>query len=280
MEYVSRVPGPPLDGLIDDLYYVVGPAPYSRLKVMPMPSAHLMVNLGEPYRTQDALPGASPVEWADSWCLGLWTRYHLVEWPPTVRLVGVHFKPGGVFPFVRTPLSELRDQVVPLDAIWGRFAGELRERLGAAPSAQAALELLERLLLARLTDAPPGWGLVQHTIRQIARTGGATPIQALSDQAGVSVNYLGARFKHLVGVPPKRLARIYRFARVVQSVDAARPVDWSFLAHEASYFDQSHFNKDFVAFTGHSPTGYLRLRRRFLAENPGNALAVGPLPAE
>lgn len=29
VEYVSRVPGPPLDGLIDDLYYLEGAPPYS-----------------------------------------------------------------------------------------------------------------------------------------------------------------------------------------------------------------------------------------------------------
>ncbi|KRE29629.1 hypothetical protein ASG80_19575, partial [Agromyces sp. Soil535] len=31
VEYVSRAPGPPLDGLIDDLYYLEGAPPYSRL---------------------------------------------------------------------------------------------------------------------------------------------------------------------------------------------------------------------------------------------------------
>jgi hypothetical protein len=50
MEYVSRVPGPPLDGLIDDLYYLEGAPPYARLTLPPMPSALLIVNLGAPFR--------------------------------------------------------------------------------------------------------------------------------------------------------------------------------------------------------------------------------------
>lgn len=280
MEYVRRVPGPPLDALIDDLYYLTGNSPYARMKVPPMPSAHLMVNLGEPFRMHDSLPGASPVECVDSWCMGLWTRYYLVDWPLPVRLVGVHFKPGGVYPFMRTPLSELRDEVVSLEAIWGRFAGELRERLHAAPTEEAALALLERQLRARLADESRGLDLVQHTIGRIAGDNGAVSIRALSDQAGISVNHLGTHFKRLVGVPPKRLARIYRFAQVVLSLDVAGPVDWSFMAHQAHYYDQSHFTKDFVAFTGHSPTDYLRLRRRFVAENPGHALDLGPLPTD
>ena len=50
MEYVSRVPRPPLDGLIDDLYYLEGAPPYARLTLPPMPAALLIVNLGAPFR--------------------------------------------------------------------------------------------------------------------------------------------------------------------------------------------------------------------------------------
>ena len=50
MEYVSRVPRPPLDGLIDDLYSLEGAPPYARLTLPPSPSALLIVNLGAPFR--------------------------------------------------------------------------------------------------------------------------------------------------------------------------------------------------------------------------------------
>lgn len=46
VEYVSRVPRPPLDGLIDDLYYLEGAPPYARLTLPPAPSALLILNLG------------------------------------------------------------------------------------------------------------------------------------------------------------------------------------------------------------------------------------------
>lgn len=245
-----------------------------------MPSEHLMVNLGEPYRMHDADRATPPIICAESWCMGLWTRYYVVSWAPPIRLVGVHFKPAGLYPFLQVPLSELHDQVVPLAAIWGRFAGELRDRLHAAPTKRAALALLDELLRARLTEAPPGPNVVPHAVAQIARRHGAVSIRDLSDRTGTSASHLRTQFERLVGVPPKRLARIYRFARVVRSLDAAGQVDWSYLAHQARYYDQSHFNKDFVAFTGHCPTDYLRLRRRFLVENPHHALDLGPLPTD
>lgn len=37
MEYVSRTPQPPLDELIDDLYYFEGTPPYAQLMLPPAP---------------------------------------------------------------------------------------------------------------------------------------------------------------------------------------------------------------------------------------------------
>ena len=75
------------------------------------------------------------------------------------------------------------------------------------------------------------------------------------------------------------MARVYRFARAILAIDARHPVDWSRLAHAAGYFDQAHFSKEFRDFTGHTPTAYLALRRRFPAQ-VGFPPDSGPMPAE
>ena len=49
VEYVSRVPRPPLDGLIDDIYYLNGAPPYSRLMLPAAPAPLLIINLGAPF---------------------------------------------------------------------------------------------------------------------------------------------------------------------------------------------------------------------------------------
>jgi methylphosphotriester-DNA--protein-cysteine methyltransferase len=141
------------------------------------------------------------------------------------------------------------------------------------------LAVLEEALRHRFADVP-GLGLVQHASGRIAAAAGAVSFGGLCEDAGVSATHLAHRFKQIVGITPKRLARTYRFAKVVLSVDHAAAVDWGELASCAGYFDQSHFVKDFQTFTGCTPTAYLALRRRFLAEHPGSALDVGPLPAD
>lgn len=280
MVYMCHIPAPPLNTYIDDLYYLDGPAPHPRLKTFPMPSLHVMVNFGPPfqvYQSDQAQPFATCTQ---SWWVGMFSTSHIVDWPRSVQFFGVHFKPGGATPFLQLPLSELHNQVVALDAVWGRFAAELRERLSDAPTIQAGLALLEQLLLARLGEVRPGWGLVHQALGEIALQHGALSIRALSDQLGISQNHLNTQFKRVVGISPKEFARLSRFFHVLRSIDPMQSVDWTLIAHEAGFYDQPHFNKDFVALTGYRPTDYLRLRRRLSTQNPPLGQSLGQLPID
>lgn len=280
MEYVGRVPAPPLDRFIDDIYCLTGVPRHRRMNVPPMPSAHLFVNMGGPVRVWDSDPSVPPAVFTDGWFMGVWTRRFLVEYPTRVRVVGVHFKPWGISPFVDMPATELRNRWVPVDAVWRRSSDRIRNQIGGIASATEALRVLEHELRSRLAEAPShGLDLVVRTGGRLETSHGAVAVGALTDAAGVSGNHLAAQFKSHVGVTPKRVARIYRFARLILSVDALRPVDWSELAQTAGYFDQAHFIREFKDFTGHTPTGYLALRRRFPAE-PGFAPDSGPMPAD
>jgi AraC-like DNA-binding protein len=280
MEYVGLVPAPPLDRFIDDIYCMTGVPRHRRMNVPPMPSAHLFVNLGGPARLWDSDPSVPPAVFTDGWFMGVWTRRFLVEYPAWVRIAGVHFKPWGMSPFVDMPATELRDRWVPVDAVWQRSLDRIRNQVGEIASATGTLRVLEEELRSRLAGSSSrGLDLVRHTGRRLETANGAIPVGALTDAAGVSGNHLATLFKSHVGVTPKRVARIYRFARLILSVDALRPVDWSELAHTAGYFDQAHFCKEFKDFTGHTPTEYLDLRRRFPAER-GFPPDSGPMPAD
>lgn len=280
MKYASYIPSPPLNTYIDDLYYLEGPAAYPRQKVLPVASSNLMINLGDSFEVYEPEQTKPFITCTDSWWAGIWNTYHSVDWPSRVQFFGVHFKPGGTYPFLRMPLSELNNQVVSLDAIWGHYAGEIRERLHAAPSVEAGFAILEQLLLARLSEEPHGLNVVQYAITEISELQGALSIRALSDQIGISQNHLGNQFKRFVGVPPKDVARFYRFANALRLINSARLIDLTTIAHKSQFYDQSHFNKDFVAFTGHSPSEYLQLRRRVKAENPEHARVLSNLPVD
>lgn len=278
VEYVSRVPRPPLDGLIDDLYYLEGAPPYARLS-LPPPSALLIVNLGAPFRIR-AGTDIEMADFADGCVVTMPTRAWEFGYPLRTRSVGVHFKPWGLAPFLPMPAAELCDRPVTVEQVWGRSAiAELRDRLATAAGPYEMLTLLEEELMRRLSETA-GLGLVRRASSVIVATSGAVAIGDLRVSAGVSSTHLAQRFKELIGVTPKRLARTYRFAATVFSIDPAGPIDWGDLAGGAGYFDQAHFAHEFRAFTGLTPTRYVEARRRFLREHPGHVLDSWPLPAD
>jgi len=144
MTYASHIPSSPLNYYIDDLYYLDGPAIYPRQKVPPFAYSNLMINLGQAfqvYRPDEIKPFINCIE---SWWAGIWNTFHVVDWPSEARFFGVHFKPGGAYPFLRFPLSEINCLVVPLDTIWARFAAEIRERLYESATIEAGFAQLER----------------------------------------------------------------------------------------------------------------------------------------
>ncbi len=279
MEYVSRVPRPPLDGLIDDLYYLDGASPYAWLTLPPSPSALLVVNLGEPFRIR-AATDRETAQYADGCVVTMPTRAFEFSYPVRTRSVGVHFKPWGLAPFLRMPASELCDQPVTIEQVWGRPAiAELRDRLDAAPTPYGMLMLLEEELVRRLRETA-GLELVRRTSDVIAAAKGTVAIGDLSAAAGVSSTHLAQRFKEVIGVTPKRLARTHRFFATVFAIDPTGPVDWGEVAGRAGYFDQAHFGHEFREFTGLTPTRYVEVRQRFLREHPGHTLDGWPLPAD
>jgi methylphosphotriester-DNA--protein-cysteine methyltransferase len=267
-----HLPSPPLNAYINYLWYCDGPTAYPRLKILPMPSLHVMVNFGDAYQVYGVDEARPLVTCAESWSVGLWNTYHVMDRPPNMQLINVSFKLGEAYSFLQIPLSELHNQIVPLDAIWGQSAASIREQVYAAPTQRARVALLERLLLARLRETPAGLDVVRCALAKIIQQRGTLSIQALSDQIGISQKHLITQFKRLVGGTPKEVARIYRLKHVLYSIGpAAQSIDWTQVAYQHGYYDEAHFDKDFHAFTGHTPTDYLRLLRRVQVEQPNLA---------
>ncbi len=272
------MPQPPLDGLIDDLYFLEGAPPYPRLTLPPMPGSFLILNLGEPFRIRAGEePAAS--EYADGCVISTPTRAIEFAYPAWTRSVGVHFQAWGLAPFVPMPASALCDRPVTVEEVWGPSAAELRDRLVAADGTDEMLALLEEELVRRRREVP-GLELVRHAAGAIIDSGGTVAIGDLTTDAGVSSTHLTQRFREIVGVTPKRFARTRRLAATLFAIDFAEPIDWADVAARAGYFDQAHFGHEFRAFTGLTPTRYTEVRRRFLREHPDHALDTWSLPTD
>jgi AraC-like DNA-binding protein len=157
------------------------------------------------------------------------------------------------------PMGVLARQVVALEDLGGPFA-RLPERLAAAGGWQERFAALDAFLGARLADArrpAPGVAWAWTSLRA---THGATPVGALAAELGWSRRRLAGSFREQVGLPPKLYARILRFRHVLRRLDGRPEPHWAEIAYDCGYYDQAHFNRDFRAFAGTTPTDYLGRR--------------------
>jgi AraC-like DNA-binding protein len=256
MIYRRRAPRPPLSDFVELLWLFESAASsHASERVLPTGTVELVINLGED--TAGSF---------DAVVAGPHSRFFVLDTSRPSSIIGVHFKPGGAFPFFALPLDELRNRHVPLEALWGRRAAELRERLLAAEGAEAKLALLERLLLSLLGRPQSRHAAVGHALAAFRR--GPRRIADVVDETGLSPRRFIGLFSDEVGLTPKSFCRIRRFQRTVALLHRVRAVDWAETALACGYCDQSHMIHDFQDFAGLSPANYLARRSEHMNHVP------------
>jgi methylphosphotriester-DNA--protein-cysteine methyltransferase len=257
-------PGPPLSAFVEVLWSFEGHSPAHRFeRLLPDGSVELVINLSEDCaRIYDRQDQSLVRTLSGSIVAGPQSQYCVIDTASQSSTVGVHFKPGGAFPFLGLPASELHDQHVSLDALWGNSARTLRERLLEAETVDARLRVLEQALLARRTWVGGLHPAVQFALEEFQAGPHMRTIAEVTRQIGLSPRRFIEVFREQAGMTPKLFCRVRRFQQVVQSIAAGRQVEWTEVALAGGYFDQAHFIHDFRAFSGLSPTGYARLALR------------------
>lgn len=166
------------------------------------------------------------------------------------------FTEAGASAFLREPLDEVFDDTIPFDCFVDRAVlRPLEDRLFEAKAHAGRAEAMERFLLTQLKNPAPGLD-VDYAVATIQRAHGNLRIEDLARNFGLSQSALERRFRKAVGVTPKKLASIARFQHAVRR--HVEGVNFGEIAHEVGYFDQSHFVKDFKAFTGQAPETFFK----------------------
>jgi AraC-like DNA-binding protein len=253
-------PGPPLSEFVNLLwsYREYRPThPYAKERLMPDGCVALVVNLRDDViRVYDrnnlekcrSMPGAV--------VCGVHTECFVIDANEQTDVVGVQFHPGGAFRFLGLPPSETHNLHVPLDALWGSLAKELRERLLAAKTGTETFRVLEDVLLARSRGTFDRHPAVPFALREFQMAPHGETIAGVTDRVGLSARRFIDVFEREVGLTPKLFCRVRRFQRVLRTIRQDREIDWTEIALSCGYYDQAHFNHDFRAFSGINPSTY------------------------
>ena len=245
---IGRSPRPPLSQYVATVWAVSDyvPGPHRHEWMMPSGEASLVVHLGDP-------------PW-DPIVTGPHSRAFELSTAEQFAVAGVVFKPGGLYPFVTVPVGELSNTHVELSDLWGGLAAELHERMRGERTLDEQVDLLEAVLTSRLARSRPQRREIRWAVAAFDRNPAATNISFVIEQAGMSHRRFLDLFTSEVGLTPKLFCRLRRFRRALGLVAAQRTINWTDVALECGYYDQAHFNHDFRAFAGISPTMYERYR--------------------
>ena len=259
MKYSVYRPAAPLSGLVDHLWSLSDVPVHARERIVPNGTLELVINLDQDeFRIYDADDTRRCTRRPGAMVSGAYSRPFVIDTREHASILGVHFKPGGALSFLGAAPGELADAHVELEALWGRGARELRDQLCEVSDAPSRFRLLERALLAHSTEGVELHPCVRAALPALARGSSVGDVAA---EAGVSQRRLLSLFSHGVGLSPKLFMRIRRFQRAFALAQSGPQASWSKLAIDTGYFDQSHMIRDFLEFSGLSPSEVRRRRR-------------------
>ena len=188
---------------------------------------------------------------------GLFAGPAVIESRGDSACIQVDFTPTGASRFFDVPMSELAARMIPLDEILGLSAHRLRDRLEEEPDWDRRLDLVEALVYRRLLERPAADRKSSIAVARIMAGHGTVPISMIAAELDCSRKHLNDVFQRELGVAPKTYARMVRFHRVRRlAITGER--SWADIALECGFSDQAHMSRDFLAFSGETPSGWKR----------------------
>jgi AraC-like DNA-binding protein len=262
-------PKPPLSMFVDSFWLYEGyEAEHETELILPTGTLELVINLRQnELRFYDAERPENCSRFSGAVVSGAHGRGFAPDTAEETFIIGVHFKPGGAFPFLGLPAGDLADTHVDLETLWGASAGRLRERLCEARTSAERFQLLQEALLGRLCHGVEQHYAVSAALEMFGRNQAGPTVRDAAKYLGLSQRRFIQVFKAEVGITPKLFSRIQRFQQTRTFIQQNPSPNWAALALDLGYFDQSHFIREFLEFSGLSPTDYLKRQFHFIEQN-------------
>jgi AraC-like DNA-binding protein len=261
MTYHEITPGKLLQQYVKCYYVYESPSPVAfEDTVFPSGCMEIIFNLGGgnwQTKSGDEFITTPPVE--------LWGQ---LNEPLAVRSVGCNTMLGVRF-FSHAAACILPDkahlfnnQVADYRAISGRPINTLHTRLQETASWNKRIALLEAFLHQQLEQAGKKLSkisVVRELMVELQQQEVYDTMETIATRYGISTRYMQQLFLHYTGLTPKLYSQVTRFQHSLRLV-TARNTSLTDIAYECGYADQSHFIKEFKAFTGFTPSGYSQER--------------------
>src|SRR5262249_787011 len=182
------VPQRPLSEFVAVFWYSRGDAlPYAKERILPMATVELVINLGNGRRAEAGVSGPQ-------------SRSFIIEGASQSKLLGVHFRPGGVFPFLGFPCGDLLNLNISLADLWGeRKADELLSLIQEAATVEMKFQVLEKWLILNASRPLHHHPVVSFALQEFRRDPSQLKSAELAERAGISQRHFIQTFRDELG---------------------------------------------------------------------------------
>ena len=182
------------------------------------------------------------------------SRYFYLQNTGISGVIGVKFKPTAIANLFPVSMNLFTDKVVDLSVIPAMNMALLERQLRMNTDHDEMVSILNHHFL--LIGLQSYHRHAEKAVEMIFKSNGMLSIHDLCAELFISERQLERLFKQYIGLSPKFYCRIIRFNYIFQFMQK-ESITWSDVVHHAGFYDQSHFIRNFKAFTGEEPSAYL-----------------------
>jgi len=225
-------------------------------KIIPDGFTELIFNYRDVYQSQ--ISGHWSLQ-SPNLLAGQLRTYFYLQNTGTTGSVAIKLKPAALSQLFGLSMDQYVDQIIDLSSLAHPMLNGLTEKINTAVALKQTQqgELIKELLdnyfmkLVPSATANP----LKQPLDLIFQTNGMLTVAEMASAADVSERQLERLFKKYIGLSPKYYARIIRFNYIFKLI-TAKKCSWAEVVYQSGYYDQSHFIRNFKAFTGEDPSAY------------------------
>ena len=170
------------------------------------------------------------------------------------NILGFKFKPAAIGLLFDIDMFPLTNRVASLRTLGHPAINIIENLIKKADDhndrIRAVIDYLSKNL-RDIDDRP-----INDAVEQILSSNGTISVSDICNDSACSERQLERLFRRYVGLSPKLYSRIVRFAYIFQHIQGSKKMNGSELGIASGYYDQSHFIRNFKAFTGEDPSRY------------------------
>lgn len=178
----------------------------------------------------------------------------------TVNMIAVVFHPFGAKAFFNLPIYELSNLVVSADDLGMESLKKLEDNILNTTNDNDCIRAIESFLIGRLNPLKEyNHKRMLAAVSTINLCSDDLSVSRLAGTVCLSKKQFERIFSEHVGATPKEFMRIVRFHKALYTLQNNPAMNFTALAYECGYYDQSHMTNEFKLFSGYTPGQYVAI---------------------